>query len=73
MIAASDADTKGGLDYFYKLLISNGSAFQPDKKLGHGDIDALLCTTLRAYGLLYAAVYGDGRGKWEDAWDESQG
>ena len=36
-------------------------------------MDELLCTTLRAYGLLYATVFGDGRGSWEDAWDESQG
>ncbi|KAI8149944.1 interferon-related developmental regulator [Fennellomyces sp. T-0311] len=73
LIAASDADTKGGLDYFYKLLVSNGSSLQPDTKLSQGALDELLCTTLRAYGLLYASVFGDGRAGWEDAWDESQG
>ncbi|KAG2218111.1 hypothetical protein INT45_002361 [Circinella minor] len=74
LIAASNADTKGGLDYFYKILISNGAHIQPaDQKLKQGAMDELLCTTLRAYGLLYATVFGDGRGSWEDAWDESQG
>ncbi|KAI9491503.1 interferon-related developmental regulator-domain-containing protein [Zychaea mexicana] len=73
LIAASNADTRGGLDYFFKILISNGESLQPDEKLKQGAMDELLCTSLRAYGLLYAALFGDGRGTWEDAWDESQG
>lgn len=76
-IAASQADTKGGLEYFYNILASEGEDLQPeeleeDKRLSSADIDRLIEACIRAYGLLYASLYGDTRGTWEDAWDESQ-
>ncbi|KAI9322140.1 interferon-related developmental regulator-domain-containing protein [Dichotomocladium elegans] len=71
-IAASKADTRGGLDYFYNIMVTNGDCLQPDDRIGQNDMDVLVCASLKAYGLLYASIYGDGRGSWEDAWDESQ-
>lgn len=73
--AASETDTKGGLDYFYKILISNASNIQPNDEggaLSPNDIQTVLEFTLRAYGLLYASVFGEKRASQEDAWDEWQ-
>lgn len=76
-IAASNADTRGGLEYFADILTSEGTTLQPEEleeseMLSANELDDLVYACLRAYGLLYASVYGDGRGTWEDAWDESQ-
>lgn len=71
-VAASDADTKGGMDYFYKVLISEGDNIQPDEPLSKADMEPLLDASLRAYGLLYACIYGNARETWESAWDESE-
>lgn len=71
--AASTASTKGGLDYFYKILISQGDSVQlEDEPLSVNDIQSVLESTLHAYGLLYASVYGEDRGNKDDAWDEWQ-
>jgi hypothetical protein len=73
--SASEADTKGGLDYFYRILISNGSNIQPSDEgdaLSSNDIQTVLESTLRAYGLLYASIFGERRGNQDDAWDEWQ-
>ncbi|CDS03667.1 hypothetical protein LRAMOSA01068 [Lichtheimia ramosa] len=72
-IAASTSDTCGGMDYFYNILVTEGECIQPDEKLSQNDMNPILYASLRAYGLLYASIYGDARGSWEDAFDESQG
>ncbi|KAG0166696.1 hypothetical protein DFQ28_006440 [Apophysomyces sp. BC1034] len=75
-IAASDADTRGAFDYFYKLLLSGGANLQPEDEneaFSSSQLLSLVEATLRAYGLLYASAYGDKRGDLEDAWDELHG
>jgi hypothetical protein len=74
-IAASHIDTLGGLDYLYKILISGGSSVQSpsdDDPLSLNDIQTILESSLRAYGLLFASLYGENRGNRDDAWDEWQ-
>ncbi|KAI8350618.1 interferon-related developmental regulator-domain-containing protein [Choanephora cucurbitarum] len=71
--AASTSSTKGALDYLYKILISNASQIQPDEsELSTNDLLLVMEATLRAYGLLYASVFGQGRHSIDDAWDEWQ-
>jgi hypothetical protein len=61
------------LDYFYKILISQGESIQPEEEpLSVTDIQSILESTLHAYGLLYASVYGENRGSKDEAWDEWQ-
>jgi hypothetical protein len=63
-IAASHIDTLGGLDYLYKILISGGSSVQSpsdDDPLSLNDIQTILESSLRAYGLIYASLYGENR------------
>ncbi|KAI8364652.1 interferon-related developmental regulator-domain-containing protein [Radiomyces spectabilis] len=74
-LAASHADTMGGLDFFYKILISQGDNLRSedeDTKLSNKEMHTLMDASTRAYGLLYASAFGDGRGTYEDAWDEWQ-
>lgn len=61
------------MDYFYNILVTEGECIQPDEKISQNDMNPILYASLRAYGLLYASIYGDARGSWEDAFDESQG
>ncbi|RCH86987.1 Interferon- developmental regulator 1 [Rhizopus stolonifer] len=71
--AASTSSTKGALDYLYKILISNANNVQPDEaELSTQDVLLVLESTLHAYGLLYASVFGEQRGNIDDAWDEWQ-
>ncbi|KAI9468464.1 MAG: interferon-related developmental regulator-domain-containing protein [Benjaminiella poitrasii] len=88
--SASASSVQGGLDYFYKILVSKGSVTttvvatsddvltsdqdeeQDEQELSAHDVQLLLVSTLHAYGLLYASVYGHDRGLKEEAWDEWQ-
>ncbi|KAL0093772.1 interferon-related developmental regulator-domain-containing protein [Phycomyces blakesleeanus] len=78
LIAASDADTRQNLGFFYRIFLTDGAPLQAEDPgeseiLTTGQIQILVETSLCAYGLLYASLYGDGRGTWDDARDELRG
>ncbi|KAI9019348.1 interferon-related developmental regulator-domain-containing protein [Phycomyces nitens] len=78
LIAASDADTRQNLGFFYRIFLTDGAPLQPEDPseseiLTTGQIQILVESSLRSYGLLYASLYGDGRGTWDDARDELRG
>ncbi|RUS26002.1 interferon-related developmental regulator-domain-containing protein [Jimgerdemannia flammicorona] len=69
-IAASTADSIDCLNFFYEILQSAGHSVHIDDVEDEDAMTIVMASAARGYGLLYAVIWGDGRGRRGDAWDE---